>query len=137
ASDACLDDFPHILSSFSAFLDVMANRVTLYIFFQIMLIVWIDLACSSRLYRGTLGRARGARDVSCRESLGYTHDDMCCLKCPAGTYVKDHCMETFQRGSCEPCGFDTYTEHDNGLNQCLWCTKCRSGRSMLFSILSN
>ncbi|XP_028852445.1 tumor necrosis factor receptor superfamily member 10B-like isoform X3 [Denticeps clupeoides] len=109
-----------------AFLDVMANRVTLYIFFQIMLIVWIDLACSSRLYRGTLGRARGARDVSCRESLGYTHDDMCCLKCPAGTYVKDHCMETFQRGSCEPCGFDTYTEHDNGLNQCLWCTKCRS-----------
>ncbi|XP_028852265.1 tumor necrosis factor receptor superfamily member 10B-like [Denticeps clupeoides] len=104
----------------------MANRVTLYIFFQIMLIVWIDLACSSRLYRGTLGRSRGARDVSCRESLGYTHDGMCCLKCPAGTYVKEHCSETFQRGSCEPCGFDTYTEHDNGLNQCLWCTKCRS-----------
>ena len=48
---------------------------------------------------------------------------------PAGSYVKSACTSAHERGTCEICDFDTYTEHDNGLPQCLKCTKCRPGNS--------
>lgn len=45
----------------------------------------------------------------------------------AGTFVKEGCSMAFERGVCQQCDFDTYTEHDNGLEKCLKCTKCRLG----------
>ncbi|XP_038854307.1 hematopoietic death receptor [Salvelinus namaycush] len=66
------------------------------------------------------------RDISCRENLEYPHDNICCLNCLAGTYVKAYCTRSFERGTCETCEFDTYTEHGNGLRQCLKCTTCHS-----------
>ncbi|XP_059406839.1 hematopoietic death receptor isoform X2 [Carassius carassius] len=68
---------------------------------------------------------RSSRDVSCREGFEYEHDNICCLNCPAGTYVKKACVAPSEKGVCEPCEFDKYTEHDNGLRKCLSCTKCR------------
>lgn len=47
----------------------------------------------------------------------------------AGTYVKKACLSASEKGVCEPCEFDTYTEHGNGLLMCLSCTKCRIGNS--------
>ncbi|XP_070993092.1 tumor necrosis factor receptor superfamily member 10B-like isoform X5 [Oncorhynchus clarkii lewisi] len=71
-------------------------------------------------------RNRKQRDISCRENLEYPHDNICCLNCPAGKYVKAYCTGALEKGTCEDCDLDTYTEHDNGLPQCLKCTKCRS-----------
>ncbi|XP_077097017.1 hematopoietic death receptor isoform X1 [Siphateles boraxobius] len=68
---------------------------------------------------------RSSRDVSCRESLEYEHDNICCLNCPAGTYVKTACLTASEKGECKTCEFDTYTEHENGLQKCLSCTMCR------------
>uniref|UniRef100_A0A4W5P8M4 Hematopoietic death receptor n=1 Tax=Hucho hucho TaxID=62062 RepID=A0A4W5P8M4_9TELE len=70
-------------------------------------------------------RNRKQRDISCRENMEYPHDNICCLNCPAGKYVKAYCTGSLEKGTCEDCDFDTYTEHDNGLRQCLKCTKCR------------
>ncbi|KAI2664739.1 Tumor necrosis factor receptor superfamily member 26 [Labeo rohita] len=68
---------------------------------------------------------RSSRDVSCREGLEYEHDNICCLNCPAGTYVKKACVRHSEKGVCEPCEFDKFTEHDHGLRMCLSCSKCR------------
>ncbi|XP_012671347.1 hematopoietic death receptor isoform X1 [Clupea harengus] len=93
---------------------------------QIILVIWlIHLAATStsRLWELSVRRNRTVREVSCKAEA-YPHEGICCLKCPAGTYVKEHCTETLQDGTCEACDYDTYTEHENGLNQCLSCTKC-------------
>ncbi|XP_039515936.1 hematopoietic death receptor isoform X2 [Pimephales promelas] len=68
---------------------------------------------------------RSSRDVSCRESLEYEHDNICCLNCPAGTFVKTACLTASEKGECKTCEFDTYTEHENGLQKCLSCSMCR------------
>uniref|UniRef100_A0A671QDL0 Tumor necrosis factor receptor superfamily member 26-like n=1 Tax=Sinocyclocheilus anshuiensis TaxID=1608454 RepID=A0A671QDL0_9TELE len=80
----------------------------------------LDLAWAQRSIKN-----RSSRDVSCREGMEYEHDNICCLHCPAGTYVKKACLTVSEKGVCEPCEFDTYTEHDNGLRKCLSCSKCR------------
>ncbi|XP_067087337.1 hematopoietic death receptor isoform X2 [Osmerus mordax] len=74
---------------------------------------------------------RPQRDVSCRNHQEYPHDNICCLSCPAGSYVKSACTSSHERGTCENCDFDTYTEHDNGLLQCLKCTKCRPDQEIV------
>ncbi|XP_062310164.1 hematopoietic death receptor isoform X6 [Osmerus eperlanus] len=74
---------------------------------------------------------RPQRDVSCRNHQEYPHDNICCLSCPAGSYVKSACTSAHERGTCENCDFDTYTEHDNGLLQCLKCTKCRPDQEIV------
>ncbi|XP_026865091.2 hematopoietic death receptor isoform X4 [Electrophorus electricus] len=71
------------------------------------------------------GMNRTRRDVTCLGSLEYLYNGICCLNCPAGTYVKEHCSRASSRGHCVQCDFDTYTEHDNGLAKCFQCTKCR------------
>ncbi|KPP68794.1 tumor necrosis factor receptor superfamily member 10B-like, partial [Scleropages formosus] len=43
-----------------------------------------------------------------------------------GQFVKEACTKPLTRGTCAACPYDTYTEHDNGLMQCLQCTKCRT-----------
>uniref|UniRef100_A0A673MIX8 Hematopoietic death receptor n=1 Tax=Sinocyclocheilus rhinocerous TaxID=307959 RepID=A0A673MIX8_9TELE len=82
--------------------------------------IHLDLAWA----KGSI-KNRSSRDVSCREGMEYEHDNICCLNCPAGTYVKKACLTPSEKGVCEPCEFDRYTEHDNGLRKCLSCTKCR------------
>ncbi|XP_043095774.1 hematopoietic death receptor isoform X2 [Puntigrus tetrazona] len=99
-----------------------------YIIFLILLLLNAIRAakCHSDLAwtRGSI-KNRSSRDVSCKEGLEYEHSNICCLNCPAGTYVKKACLTALEKGVCEPCEFDKYTEHDNGLRKCLSCTKCR------------
>lgn len=99
-----------------------------YISFLILLLLNAVHAAKSHLdlawAQGSI-KNRSSRDVSCREGIEYEHDNICCLNCPAGTYVKKACLAPSEKGVCEPCEFDQYTEHDNGLRKCLSCTKCR------------
>ncbi|XP_076126186.1 hematopoietic death receptor isoform X2 [Alosa pseudoharengus] len=93
---------------------------------QIVILLWlIHLAAARTLWEleENVRKNRTLRDISCKAGT-YPHEGICCLKCPAGTYVKEHCTETLKEGSCEACDYDTYTEHENGLSQCLSCTKC-------------
>ncbi|KAK7164462.1 hypothetical protein R3I94_002997 [Phoxinus phoxinus] len=94
-----------------------------YIIFLVLLLLNIshlDLSWA----QGSI-KNRSSRDVSCRESLEYEHGDICCLNCPAGTYVKTACVTASEKGECKKCEFDTFTEHENGLQKCLSCTMCR------------
>ncbi|KAK3539169.1 hypothetical protein QTP86_027604 [Hemibagrus guttatus] len=65
------------------------------------------------------------QNAVCLDGSGYTHNGICCLNCPAGSFVKEACTKEFERSVCHQCEFDTYTEHDNGISSCLKCTKCR------------
>ncbi|KAM9544840.1 tumor necrosis factor receptor superfamily member 10B-like isoform 2-T2 [Salvelinus alpinus] len=107
----------------------MSNIVLHY---MVVLLIWalkpMAAAQSGLKLTRTGGSVRNLtqRDISCRENLEYPHDNICCLNCLAGTYVKAYCTRSFERGTCETCEFDTYTEHGNGLRQCLKCTTCHS-----------
>uniref|UniRef100_A0A673MVY0 Tumor necrosis factor receptor superfamily member 10A-like n=1 Tax=Sinocyclocheilus rhinocerous TaxID=307959 RepID=A0A673MVY0_9TELE len=96
----------------------LVSEYNIYLIF--LYSVHLDLAWA----KGSI-KNRSSRDVSCREGMEYEHDNICCLNCPAGTYVKKACLTPSEKGVCEPCEFDRYTEHDNGLRKCLSCTKCR------------
>nr|XP_057927773.1 hematopoietic death receptor isoform X2 [Doryrhamphus excisus] len=74
--------------------------------------------------------ARTRRGVVCGDEE-YLNNNICCLKCSAGTYVKSDCTKSHENGSCEVCADKTYTEHANGLNQCLKCTACRSDQEIV------
>ncbi|KAJ7344386.1 hypothetical protein JRQ81_000336 [Phrynocephalus forsythii] len=62
----------------------------------------------------------------------YDYAGHCCRNCPAGTYVREHCYIPHTWGDCRACeeGED-YTEHDNGLEQCLPCKQCKSGNKIV------
>ncbi|XP_036835958.1 hematopoietic death receptor isoform X2 [Oncorhynchus mykiss] len=100
--------------------------------YMVVLLIWalnpMVAAQSGLKLTRTGGSVRNLtqRDISCRENLEYPHDNICCLNCLAGTYVKEYCTRALERGTCEACEFDTYTEHGNGLRQCLKCTTCHS-----------
>ncbi|XP_067295036.1 hematopoietic death receptor isoform X1 [Pseudorasbora parva] len=99
-----------------------------YIIFVVLFLLNIIHAAKSHLdlsWAQGSTKNRSNRDVSCKESLEYRNDNICCLNCPAGTYVKKPCLSASEKGVCESCEFDTYTEHDNGLKKCLSCSKCR------------
>ncbi|XP_050965093.1 hematopoietic death receptor [Labeo rohita] len=99
-----------------------------YIIILVLLLLNVINAAKSHLdmawAQGSI-KNRSSRDVSCREGLEYEHDNICCLNCPAGTYVKKACVRHSEKGVCEPCEFDKFTEHDHGLRMCLSCSKCR------------
>ncbi|XP_053337473.1 hematopoietic death receptor isoform X2 [Clarias gariepinus] len=88
-----------------------------------LLIFWI--------WAGISGGSRTQRDVACHEGRGYIYNGICCINCPAGTFVKDGCSKEMEKGVCQPCDFDSYTEHDNGLFKCLQCTQCRSDQELV------
>ncbi|XP_053565589.1 tumor necrosis factor receptor superfamily member 21 [Bombina bombina] len=56
----------------------------------------------------------------------YHHSDpeskteLICDKCPAGTYVSQHCTESALR-VCSSCPNDTFTKHENGIDRCHAC----------------
>uniref|UniRef100_A0A3B5M987 Hematopoietic death receptor n=1 Tax=Xiphophorus couchianus TaxID=32473 RepID=A0A3B5M987_9TELE len=64
------------------------------------------------------------RFISCKKDTEYLHNGICCSKCEAGQYVQTPCTETGTKGTCEECDYGTFTEHANGLKQCIKCTQC-------------
>ncbi|XP_010078547.1 PREDICTED: tumor necrosis factor receptor superfamily member 10A-like [Pterocles gutturalis] len=71
----------------------------------------------------------GAEDCGERE---YLHEGRCCLSCPAGTYVAQHCSVPHWRGRCVPCTEgEGYTTHENGLEECLSCRQCKEDQITL------
>nr|XP_033793729.1 tumor necrosis factor receptor superfamily member 21 isoform X2 [Geotrypetes seraphini] len=54
-----------------------------------------------------------------------TNKELLCDKCPAGTHVAKHCMESVLR-ECSPCPSGTFTKHENGIERCHVCREpCR------------
>ncbi|XP_030054648.1 tumor necrosis factor receptor superfamily member 21 isoform X2 [Microcaecilia unicolor] len=49
-----------------------------------------------------------------------TNKELLCDKCPAGTHVSKHCMESALR-ECSPCPSGTFTKHENGIERCHTC----------------
>ncbi|XP_015427649.1 PREDICTED: tumor necrosis factor receptor superfamily member 21 [Myotis davidii] len=45
-----------------------------------------------------------------------------CDKCPAGTYVSEHCTNTSLR-VCSSCPVGTFTRHENGIEKCHDCSQ--------------
>ncbi|OPJ73807.1 hypothetical protein AV530_013256 [Patagioenas fasciata monilis] len=73
--------------------------------------------------------ATGAED--CGEGE-YLHEGRCCVFCPAGTYVDQHCSAPHLRGTCLPCiEGEGYTAHENGLEECLLCRQCKDDQITL------
>ncbi|KAL0979172.1 hypothetical protein UPYG_G00181680 [Umbra pygmaea] len=107
------------------------NMSPIKLLYKVFLLIWA-IGCMAAAHsvlglsqKGGGDRNRKQRDISCRQDSEHLHDNICCVNCPAGTYVKEFCTREHERGTCETCDFETYTEHDNGLPQCLKCTKCR------------
>ncbi|KAI1900771.1 hypothetical protein AGOR_G00053310 [Albula goreensis] len=75
-------------------------------------------------------RPRLTREITCTENLEYLNNNFCCKNCPAGTFVKTACEKAGERGRCETCDYGWYTEHENGLTQCLKCTQCRKDQEV-------
>ncbi|XP_075568586.1 uncharacterized protein LOC104026677 [Pelecanus crispus] len=62
----------------------------------------------------------------------YLHEGRCCVSCPAGTYVAQHCTASHLRGRCVPCTEgEGYTAHENGLEECLPCRQCKEDQITL------
>ncbi|XP_074950703.1 uncharacterized protein LOC142057827 isoform X1 [Phalacrocorax aristotelis] len=71
----------------------------------------------------------GAEDCGVGE---YLHEGRCCVACPAGTYVAQHCSASHLRGRCVPCTEgEGYTAHENGLEECLLCRQCKEDQITL------
>uniref|UniRef100_A0A672TTC5 TNFR-Cys domain-containing protein n=1 Tax=Strigops habroptila TaxID=2489341 RepID=A0A672TTC5_STRHB len=72
---------------------------------------------------------RGAEHCGDGEYLAEGH---CCVSCPAGTYVAQHCSAPHSRGICMPCTDGVgYTAHENGLEECLSCRQCKDDQTIL------
>ncbi|XP_038232426.1 tumor necrosis factor receptor superfamily member 14 isoform X4 [Dermochelys coriacea] len=56
----------------------------------------------------------------------YEINGECCPMCSAGNRVLKHCRESSST-TCMPCVSDTYTEHPNGLRECMRCKLCDTG----------
>ncbi|KAM9115932.1 tumor necrosis factor receptor superfamily member 14-like isoform 1-T1 [Pangshura tecta] len=54
----------------------------------------------------------------------------CCPMCSPGTRVIKHCRQSSST-TCMPCVSDTYTEHPNGLNECMRCKVCDAGARLM------
>ncbi|XP_075580120.1 tumor necrosis factor receptor superfamily member 10A [Pelecanus crispus] len=51
--------------------------------------------------------------------------DRYCKKCPAGTFVAEHCKEQNGSSECSPCKRHEYIEYPNDFSKCLACRTCR------------
>ncbi|KAM6273738.1 uncharacterized protein LJ264_003148 isoform 2-T2 [Porphyrio hochstetteri] len=79
----------------------------------LLLLVTLQIMCGNPAEEG------------CREGE-YLHGSHCCQFCQAGTYVSQHCSVPHARGKCSPCTKgESYTAHENGLEECLLCRQCR------------
>ncbi|NXP70036.1 TR10B factor, partial [Ramphastos sulfuratus] len=49
-----------------------------------------------------------------------------------GEYVAEHCSAPNSRGRCAPCmEGETFTAHENGLEECLPCRQCKDDQVIL------
>ncbi|XP_038232432.1 tumor necrosis factor receptor superfamily member 14 isoform X6 [Dermochelys coriacea] len=55
-----------------------------------------------------------------------THSEVCSQDHALGNRVLKHCRENSST-TCMPCVDDTYTEHPNGLTECMRCKLCDAG----------
>lgn len=85
---------------------------------------WAFLALFQLVVASPHRGSKVGRSMSCREDTEYPHSNICCLKCDAGQFVQTPCTETGTKGTCENCRYGTFTEHANGLKQCIKCTLC-------------
>uniref|UniRef100_A0A096M959 Tumor necrosis factor receptor superfamily member 6-like n=1 Tax=Poecilia formosa TaxID=48698 RepID=A0A096M959_POEFO len=91
---------------------------------SLLKVVWASLAVLQLVVAYPQRGVKSGRSVSCKEDIEYLHNGICCVKCEAGLYVQTPCTETGKKGTCEECGYGTFTEHANGLKQCIKCTQC-------------
>ncbi|XP_077457506.1 hematopoietic death receptor isoform X2 [Stigmatopora argus] len=77
-----------------------------------------------------LGGIRSRREVICKDGE-YWSNNICCKDCPAGTHLKSACTIPGEKGQCEQCEDETYTEHSNHLHKCIECTKCRPDQEIV------
>ncbi|XP_025978086.2 tumor necrosis factor receptor superfamily member 10A-like isoform X2 [Dromaius novaehollandiae] len=67
-----------------------------------------------------------------REDFYQVQDgDHYCKKCPAGTYVAEHCKVQNGSSKCLPCKEDEYIEYPNDFSKCLGCRTCREDQVQL------
>nr|XP_032619657.1 tumor necrosis factor receptor superfamily member 14 isoform X3 [Chelonoidis abingdonii] len=60
----------------------------------------------------------------------YEINGECCPMCGAGSKVVKHCKPSSST-TCMPCVDDTYTEHPNGLTECMRCKVCDAGARLM------
>ncbi|XP_034609008.1 tumor necrosis factor receptor superfamily member 14 isoform X2 [Trachemys scripta elegans] len=60
----------------------------------------------------------------------YEINGECCPMCSAGSRVVKHCRPSSST-TCMPCVDDTYTEHPNGLTECMRCKVCDAGARLM------
>ncbi|XP_077600453.1 uncharacterized protein LOC144215412 isoform X5 [Stigmatopora nigra] len=77
-----------------------------------------------------LGDIRSWQEVICKDGE-YWSNNICCKNCPAGTHLKSACTVPGERGQCEQCEDETYTEHANHLHRCIGCKKCRPDQEIV------
>ncbi|GAB1301939.1 Tumor necrosis factor receptor superfamily member 22 [Apodemus speciosus] len=61
----------------------------------------------------------------------YWFTDFCCKSCPAGMFVQKPCTVPHTQGLCEKCHPGTFTESDNGLDDCRRCSTCDKNQEMV------
>ncbi|XP_028663191.2 tumor necrosis factor receptor superfamily member 25 isoform X2 [Erpetoichthys calabaricus] len=66
---------------------------------------------------------RRRRQTSCGIDQ-FKENDLCCQKCPAGSYVKTRCTNSSGTAHCAECQPGTYIAHANGLAECFKCSSC-------------
>ncbi|XP_060019043.1 tumor necrosis factor receptor superfamily member 21 [Lagenorhynchus albirostris] len=78
---------------------------------------------------GFLSTTRAQPEQKAPSLIGkYHHVDrvtgqvLTCDKCPAGTYVSEHCTNTSLR-VCSSCPTGTFTRHENGIEKCHECSQ--------------
>ncbi|XP_043918918.1 tumor necrosis factor receptor superfamily member 14-like isoform X2 [Protopterus annectens] len=62
------------------------------------------------------------------DSLEYSVEKYCCLRCHPGSHVQKHCaMEDRDSTQCTNCTKGTYMDRPNGLPECFMCLTCDAG----------
>uniref|UniRef100_A0A2D4FJB3 TNFR-Cys domain-containing protein n=2 Tax=Micrurus corallinus TaxID=54390 RepID=A0A2D4FJB3_MICCO len=62
----------------------------------------------------------------------FPYSGICCKLCPPGTHVEEFCIFPNISTKCKSCtDGETYTKFDNKLPQCLLCTECKPGYTMI------
>ncbi|KAM5138234.1 uncharacterized protein ACMZJ9_016834 [Mantella aurantiaca] len=92
-------------------------------------VLWVSgtscLPARRRVPENPLSHNRTLRGTSCGEGE-YSYQDWCCQKCPAGSYVADHCTRNHQPSECQPCSLgQDFTSSSSGIESCESCRVCR------------
>ncbi|XP_036620308.1 tumor necrosis factor receptor superfamily member 23-like [Trichosurus vulpecula] len=67
---------------------------------------------------------------TCDPETEHQHDDHCCLDCPPGTHVLNHCAIPHTIGSCQACPLGEYALK-SPLETCMQCAQCREDQEMV------